>query len=95
MREALLFRSISAQREQVGTGSFYFGTFHNHSGKPLEGRKNYRQQKHFLLAYKYPLLAQSGAYFGVDQHCPAVMFQTHLRTQVERALSPIHITRLQ
>jgi Protein of unknown function (DUF1214) len=24
------------------TGSFYFGTFHDHSGKPLEGQKTYR-----------------------------------------------------
>jgi hypothetical protein len=24
------------------TGSFYFATFHDHSGKPLEGQQNYR-----------------------------------------------------
>ena len=35
--QALLFRSISAQRLKLGLGSFYFGTFHDHSGKPLEG----------------------------------------------------------
>ena len=28
--------------EKLGTGSFYFGTFHDHSGKPLEGESNYR-----------------------------------------------------
>ena len=28
--------------EKLGTGSFYFGTFHDHSGKPLEGGSNYR-----------------------------------------------------
>jgi len=27
---------------KLGTGSFYFGTFHDHSGKPLEGQKTYR-----------------------------------------------------
>ncbi len=27
---------------KVGTGSFYFGSFHDHSGKPLEGGSNYR-----------------------------------------------------
>jgi hypothetical protein len=27
---------------KLGTGSFYFGTFHDHSGNPLEGGKNYR-----------------------------------------------------
>ena len=27
---------------KLGTGSFYFGTFHDHSGKPLEGGKTYR-----------------------------------------------------
>jgi hypothetical protein len=27
---------------RLGTGSFYFGTFHDHSGSPLEGGKNYR-----------------------------------------------------
>ena len=27
---------------KLGTGSFYFGTFHNHSGNPLEGGSNYR-----------------------------------------------------
>ena len=48
-----------------------------------------------LLVYKYPLRAQRGVYFGLDQQSPAVMFQTHLVTQEERAPSPIHITRLQ
>ena len=28
--------------EKLGTGSFYFGTFYDHSGKPLEGGSNYR-----------------------------------------------------
>ena len=28
--------------EKLGTGSFYFGTFHDHSGKPLEGGNTYR-----------------------------------------------------
>ena len=28
--------------EKLGTGSFYFGTFHDHSGQPLEGGSNYR-----------------------------------------------------
>jgi hypothetical protein len=27
---------------KLGTGSFYFGSFHSHSGEPLEGGKNYR-----------------------------------------------------
>lgn len=27
---------------KLGTGSFYFGTFHDHSGTPLEGGKTYR-----------------------------------------------------
>jgi len=27
---------------KLGTGSFYFATFHDHSGTPLEGGKNYR-----------------------------------------------------
>jgi hypothetical protein len=27
---------------KLGTGSFYFGTFHDHSGSPLEGGDNYR-----------------------------------------------------
>ena len=27
---------------KLGTGSFYFGSFHDHSGKPLEGGSNYR-----------------------------------------------------
>jgi hypothetical protein len=27
---------------KLGTGSFYFGTFHDHSGKPLDGGNNYR-----------------------------------------------------
>ena len=27
---------------KLGTGSFYFGTFHDHDGKPLEGGRNYR-----------------------------------------------------
>jgi len=27
---------------KLGTGSFYFGTFHDHSGDPLEGGNNYR-----------------------------------------------------
>src|SRR5437867_3020870 len=27
---------------KLGTGSFYFGTFHDHSGQPLEGGTNYR-----------------------------------------------------
>jgi hypothetical protein len=27
---------------KLGTGSFYFGSFHDHSGKPLEGGNNYR-----------------------------------------------------
>jgi hypothetical protein len=27
---------------KLGTGSFYFGTFHDHSGNPLEGGKTYR-----------------------------------------------------
>ena len=27
--------------EKLGTGSFYFGAFHDHSGKPLEGGRNY------------------------------------------------------
>ena len=27
---------------KLGTGSFYFGTFHDHSGNPLEGGSNYR-----------------------------------------------------
>lgn len=27
---------------KLGTGSFYFGTFHDHAGKPLEGGQNYR-----------------------------------------------------
>src|SRR5208337_3961049 len=27
---------------KLGTGSFYFGTFHDHSGSPLEGGNNYR-----------------------------------------------------
>ncbi len=27
---------------KLGTGSFYFATFHDHSGKPLEGQKTYR-----------------------------------------------------
>ena len=48
-----------------------------------------------FYSYKYPLLAQSGACFGLDQQSPAVMFQTHLFTQEERALWPIHMTRLQ
>jgi hypothetical protein len=29
---------------KLGTGSFYFGTFHDHSGNPLEGGNNYRLQ---------------------------------------------------
>ena len=49
----------------------------------------------FFYSYRYPLLAQSGACFGLDQQSPAVMFQTHLFTQEERGLWPIHITRLQ
>ena len=28
--------------EKLGTGSFYFGTFHDHSGNPLEGGSTYR-----------------------------------------------------
>ena len=28
--------------EKLGTGSFYFGAFHDRSGKPLEGQKTYR-----------------------------------------------------
>jgi hypothetical protein len=28
--------------EKLGTGSFYFATFHDHSGKPLEGGNTYR-----------------------------------------------------
>jgi hypothetical protein len=28
--------------EKLGTGSFYFATFHDHSGNPLEGGKTYR-----------------------------------------------------
>ena len=28
--------------EKLGTGSFYFGTFHDHGGKPHEGGSNYR-----------------------------------------------------
>ncbi len=27
---------------KLGTGSFYFGTFHDHRGSPLEGGNNYR-----------------------------------------------------
>ena len=27
--------------DKLGTGSFYFGTFHDHSGKPLEGQRKY------------------------------------------------------
>ena len=27
---------------KLGTGSFYFGTFHDHAGKPLEGAHSYR-----------------------------------------------------
>jgi hypothetical protein len=27
---------------KLGTGSFYFGTFHDHSGNPLKGSNNYR-----------------------------------------------------
>ena len=27
---------------KLGTGSFYFGTFHDHSGNPLQGGNNYR-----------------------------------------------------
>ena len=27
---------------KLGTGSFYFGTFHDHSGNPLEGGNNYK-----------------------------------------------------
>jgi hypothetical protein len=27
---------------KLGSGSFYFGTFPDHSGKPLEGGNNYR-----------------------------------------------------
>jgi hypothetical protein len=27
---------------KLGTGSFYFGTFHDSSGKPLQGGNNYR-----------------------------------------------------
>ena len=27
---------------KLGTGSFYFGSFHDHSGNPLEGGNNYR-----------------------------------------------------
>jgi len=27
---------------KLGTGSFYFGSFHDHGGQPLEGGKNYR-----------------------------------------------------
>jgi hypothetical protein len=27
---------------KLGTGSFYFGTFHDHGGEPLEGASNYR-----------------------------------------------------
>jgi hypothetical protein len=27
---------------KLGTGSFYFGTFHDHAGKPLEGQTTYR-----------------------------------------------------
>ena len=27
---------------KLGTGSFYFGTFHDHAGEPLEGESNYR-----------------------------------------------------
>jgi len=30
------------QTAKLGTGSFYFATFHDHSGKPLEGQKTYR-----------------------------------------------------
>jgi hypothetical protein len=26
----------------LGTGSFYYGTFHDHTGNPLEGGDNYR-----------------------------------------------------
>jgi hypothetical protein len=60
----------------------------------LRQKRTFRH-KLFLLVYKYLLLAQSGACFGLDQQSPAVMFQTHLLTHEERALSPIHITRLQ
>ena len=28
--------------QKLGTGSFYFGTFHDHSGNPLTGENNYR-----------------------------------------------------
>ena len=42
IRAPSLCLSISAQRPKLGTGSFYFGTFHDHSGNPLEGGNNYR-----------------------------------------------------
>src|SRR6202790_4727874 len=42
MREPSLFRSISCPTAKLGTGSFYFATFHDSSGKPLEGGSNYR-----------------------------------------------------
>ena len=32
----------STAAPSLGTGSFYFGTFHDHGGKPLEGGSNYR-----------------------------------------------------
>jgi hypothetical protein len=42
MRAALVCRSFVCPTDKLGTGSFYFGTFHDHSGNPLEGHKNYR-----------------------------------------------------
>ena len=41
MREPSLF-AVFRPTEKLGTGSFYFGTFHDHGGKPLEGGSNYR-----------------------------------------------------
>ena len=40
-REASAF-SVFLPTAKLGTGSFYFGTFFDHDGNPLEGGNNYR-----------------------------------------------------
>ena len=39
---AIAFSQYFAPTAKLGTGSFYFGTFHDRSGAPLEGGNNYR-----------------------------------------------------
>jgi len=63
---------------KLGTGSFYFGTFHDHSGNPLEGKNNYRLH--------VPVYVSSGP-------SPFTVWKRRASSSMRRALPSVRSTR--